>query len=191
MDLESPMITVVRNAQGQYNFTSRIRDEKNGRGDAGSRNTLRDEQRDSRLFWLSSLNISGGTLRFRDLTDGGELIATQINFKITDFESGEPFEIQLEAAVNAAQPNLQLRSWIGSIAEHRDLRDVPLAGELNATDLDLGKVNKALPRLRRALPRALRFDGIYTVKELKFKGTLNNLSLKGAVTGTDSSFRFE
>ena len=97
----------------------------------------------------------------------------------------------MEAAVNAAKPNLQLKSWIGSIAENRDFRDVPLAGELNATALDLGKVNKALPRLRRALPRALRFDGIYTIKELKFKGTLNNLSLKGAVTGTDASFRFE
>jgi uncharacterized protein involved in outer membrane biogenesis len=191
MDLESPIITVVRDAQGQYNFASGVRDEKNGRGGAGSRNTLRDEQRDSRLFWLSSLNISGGTLRFRDLTDDGELIATQINFRISDFESGEPFEIQLEAAVNAAQPNLHLTSWIGPIAEKRDFRDLPLAGELNATDLDLGKINKALPRLRRALPRALRFDGIYTVKELKFKGTLNNLSLKGAVTGTDASFRFE
>jgi hypothetical protein len=31
----------------------------------------------------------------------------------------------------------------------------------------------------------------YTIKDLKFKGTLNNLSLKGAVTGTDASFRFE
>ena len=62
---------------------------------------------------------------------------------------------------------------------------------INATALDLGKVNKALPQFRKSLPRALRFDGIYTIKELKFKGTLNNLSLKGAVTGTDASFRFE
>jgi hypothetical protein len=152
---------------------------------------LRDEQRDSRLLWVPSLNISGGTLRFRDLTDDGELSVTQINFKISDFESGEPFEIELEAAVNAATPNLQLKSWIGSIAEKRDFRDVPLAGVLNATALDLGKVNKGLPQFRKALPRGLRFDGIYTIKELKFKGTLSNLSLKGAVTGTDASFRFE
>jgi hypothetical protein len=48
-----------------------------------------------------------------------------------------------------------------------------------------------VPQFRKALPRALRFDGIYTIKDLKFKGTLNNLSLKGAVTGTDASFRFE
>ena len=191
MDLESPIITVVRDTQGLYNFTSRARNKKTGRQDADSGKKLRDEQQDSRRLWVPSLNISDGTLRFRDLTDGGELSATQINLKITDFESREPFEIQLEAAVNAAKPNLQLKSWIGAIAENGDFRDVPLAGEINATALDLGKVNKALPQFRKALPRALRFDGIYTIKELKFKGTLNNLSLKGAVTGTDASFRFE
>jgi len=119
------------------------------------------------------------------------LTATQIDLKTTEFGSGEPFEIQLEAAIMAAKPNLKLKSRIGSIAEHRDFRDVPLAGDINADDLDLGRVNKAVPQFRKALPKALRFDGIYTIKELKFRGTLNNLSLKGAVTGNDASFRFE
>ncbi|HKY07238.1 MAG TPA: hypothetical protein VJQ55_03310, partial [Candidatus Binatia bacterium] len=131
------------------------------------------------------------TLRFRDLTDGSELAATQINLKTTEMESGDSFEIHLAAAVMAAKPNLQLVTQIGAIADHPNFRDVPLAGEINATDLDLGKVNKALPRFSKALPRALRFDGVYTIKDLKFAGTLNNLSLKGAVTGTDASFRFE
>ena len=121
---------------------------------------------------------------FRDLTDGGELTATQINLKTTDIESGEPFEIHLAAAVNGCQTQLATREPDRRRSQgHRDFRDVPLAGEINATDLDLGKVNKALPQFRKALPRALRFDGIYTIKELKFAGTLNNLSFKGAVTG--------
>ena len=187
MALESPSITVVRDAQGRYNFANRARNEKSDRRGK----TLRVDQQDGRLLWAPSFHIFDGTLRFRDLTDGGELTATQIHFKATDFASGDAFEIELEAALNAAKPNLQLKSWIGSNPENRDFRDVPVAGELNATDLDLGKVNKALPQLRRALPRALRFDGIYTIKQLKFKGTLNHLSLKGAVTGTDASFRFE
>jgi len=190
MDLESPIIMVVRDAQGRYNFASRTRNEKNGLQSAEGEK-LRGEQHDSPLSVLPAFNIVDGTLRFRDLTDGSELTATQINLKISAFESDEPFEIQFEAAIMAAKPNLQLKSWIGSIAENRDFRDVPLVGELNAIDLDLGKVNKALPQFRKALPKALRFDGIYTIKELKFKGTLNNLSLKGAVTGTDASFRFE
>ena len=185
--LESPIVTVVRDAQGRYNFARRAGNEKGADG----RKKLRGEQRDSSLSVLPAVNISDGALRFRDLTDDSELTATQITLKISAVEADEPFEIQLEAAVMAAKPNLQIKSWIGSIVENRDFRDVPLIGELNATELDLGKVNKALPQLRKALPKMLRFDGIYTIKELKFKGTLNNLSLKGAVTGTDASFRFE
>jgi len=187
MHLESPLVAVIRDAQGRYNFASRAGDVKNGRDNPDTRKNLRD----SRLLFVPALNISEGTLRFRDLTDGGELTATQIDLKTTEFGSGEPFEIQLEAAIMAAKPNLKLKSRIGSIAEHRDFRDVPLAGEINADDLDLGRINKAVPQFRKALPKALRFDGIYTIKELKFRGTLNNLSLKGAVTGTDASFRFE
>ena len=190
MDLESPIIMVVRDAQGRYNFATRARNEKNGRRSAAGKK-LRGEQQDSPLSVLPAFNIVDGTLRFRDLIDGSEITTTQINLKISAFESDEPFEIQLEAAVMATKPNLRLKSWIGSIAENPDFRDVPLDGELNATDLDLGKVNKALPQFRKALPKMLRFDGTYTIKELKFKGTLNNLSLKGTVTGTDASFRFE
>src|SRR5262245_48323471 len=189
MALESPTITIVRDRQGRYNFAS-AGNETTGRNSSASQK-FRDDRQDSRPLALPAFDISDGTLRLRDLTNGSELIATQINLRTTDFESGDPFEIQLEVAVMAAKPNLRLEGWIGSIGENHDFRDVPLAGEINATDLDLGQVNKALPQFRKALPKALRFDGIYTIKELKFKGTLNNLSLKGAVTGTDASFRFE
>jgi len=189
VDIESPVITVVRDTQGRYNLVNHATDDKNEPHSASNRK-LRAQQNSRRSFVPAS-NISGATLRFRDLTDGGELIATQLYLKTTGFEAGEPFEIQLKAAVMAAEPNLELKSRIGSIAAHRDFRDVPLAGEINAHDLDLGRVNKALPQFRKALPRALRFDGIYTIKDLRFEGTLNNLSLKGAVTGTDASFRFE
>ncbi|HEX2929173.1 MAG TPA: AsmA family protein, partial [Candidatus Binatia bacterium] len=189
MALDGPTITVVRDTQGRYNFPRRA--EKNGREAAGRSKKSPVEQQDRRFLVLPAFDISSGTLRFRDLTDGSELTATQIDLKTSAFESGEPFEIQLDAAIMAAQPNLHLTSWIGSIGENHDFRDVPLAGEINATDLNLGQVNKALPQFRKSLPKALRFDGIYTIKELKFKGTLNDLSLKGAVTGTDASFRFE
>ncbi len=188
ISLVSPSITLVRDASGRYNFTSRNRgkDREGARG----KKARSAETRDSLFLWLPATIISNGTLRYLDLK-GGELTATQIDFKSSDFEKGQPIEIELTAAVNADKPNLTLKSRIGPMGSDRDFRDVLLDGEINATDLDLGKVNKALPRLRRALPRALRFDGVYTIKELRFKGPLNNLSLKGAVTGTDASFRFE
>jgi AsmA protein len=191
MVLESPLITIVRDARGRYNFASHADNEKNDRARADRGKEASSERKDVTLFLVASLNVSDGTLHYRDLKNGGELTATQINLKVNDFEWDEPFDIQLEAAIMAAEHNLKFKSRVGPIAGNRDYRDVPLDGDIRADGLDLGKVNTALPQFRKALPEALRFDGVYTIKDLKFKGTLNNLSLKGAVTGTDASFRFE
>ena len=189
--LESPVITIVRDARGQYNFASNARNQKSDRESADISKNASDRKQDSQLFLVASLNVSDGTLRYRDLKNGSELTATLINLEVNDFEWDEPFDIQLEAAVMAAKHNLKFKSRVGPIAGNRDYRDVPLDGDIRADALDLGKVNNAMLQLRKALPKALRFDGVYTIKDLKFKGTLNNLSLKGAVTGTDASFRFE
>jgi AsmA protein len=189
--LESPLITIVRDARGKYNFASSARNEKNEREKADDSKTASAKKPDSLLFLIASMNVSDGTLRYRDLKSSGELTATQINLKVNDFEWDEPFDVELEAAVMAAKPNLKFKSRLGPIGGNADYRNVPLDGDIHVDALDLGKVNAVLPQFRKALPRALRFDGVYTIDDLKFKGTLNNLSLKGAVTGTDASFRFE
>jgi uncharacterized protein involved in outer membrane biogenesis len=189
--LDSPRITIVRDAAGSYNFARAARNEKKVLGRAGATKISSLEKQVSQLLLTPSLTISDGTLRYRDLRDGGELVVSRIDLKVSDYEQDQLLEIQLEAAVIASKPNFQLKSRIGPMAGNRDYRNVPLDGEINADALDLGKFNKALPQFRKALPRALRFDGIYTIKELKFTGTLNHLSLKGTVTGTDGSFRFE
>ena len=191
MALESPLVTIVRDAEGQYNFAITARNKKSDRDSADSSKNASAEKQDVQLFLVASLNVTNGTLRYRDLTNGRELMATQINLKVNDFEWDEPFDIQLEAAVMADKHNLKFKSRVGPIAGNRDYRDVPVDGEIHADAFDMGKVNTALPQFRKALPKVLRFDGVYTIKDLKFKGTLNNLSLKGAVTGTDASFRFE
>jgi len=191
MVLESPLITIVRDARGRYNFTINAHNDNNERVNVHRGKKAPSEKEDGPLFLVAFLNISDGTLHYRDLQNGRELTATQIELKVTGFKQDEPFDVELEAAAMAAKPNLKFKSRIGPIAGARDYRDVPLDGDINADALDLGKVNTALPQFRKALPRALRFDGIYTIQGLKFKGTLNNLSLKGAVTGTDASFRFE
>ena len=191
MALESPLVTIVRDGEGQYNFGINARDKKSDRNSAdGSKNESAEKQ-DVPLFLVTSLNVTNGTLRYRDLKNGRELMATQINLKVNDFEWDEPFDVQLEAAVMADKHNLKFKSRVGPIAGNRDYRDVPVDGEIHTDAFDMGKVNTALPQFRKALPKVLRFDGVYTIKDLKFKGTLNNLSLKGAVTGTDASFRFE
>jgi len=186
--LESPVITIVRDADGGYNYESQTGKKQRGQ-DRSSRSekvTVKPQ-----LFALPALQVANGTLRYRDLKNDGELTVAQIELTVSDIAIDEAIEIDLAAAVMTTQPNLKFKSRIGPIAGIRDYRDYPIDGALDAQQLDLGKVNRALPQVRRALPKHLRFDGIYDFKEIKFKGTLNNPSLKGAVSGTDASFRLE
>jgi uncharacterized protein involved in outer membrane biogenesis len=189
--LQSPVITIVRDAKGRYNFASRGDNGKNDRNSAAGSKKASAETLGGQLLLVAWLTVTDGTLRYRDLTNRDELTATQIDLEVNDFQWDEPFDIHLEAAVMAAKQNLRFKTRLGPLAGNRDYGDVPLDGEIQADALDLGKINAALPQFTKTLPRALRFDGIYTVNELKFKGTWNKLSLKGAVTGTDASFRFE
>jgi uncharacterized protein involved in outer membrane biogenesis len=189
--LTSPVVPIVRDATGRYNFASPAGTGKNERNSAVGGKKASAENRYGQLLLIASLAVSDGTLHYRDLNNYGGLTATRINLKVNDFRWDEPFDIYLDAAVMAPKQNLQFRTRLGPVAGNRDYRDVPFDGQLDADALDLGRINAALPQFRKTLPRALRFDGVYTITGLRFKGTWNNLSLKGAVTGSDASFRFE
>ena len=186
--LDSPVITIVRAADGRYNYEPQARD-KQGAQESTSRGEKAANGR--QFFAISALQVANGTLRYRDVKNDGEITVAQIELTVSEIAADEAIEIDLAAAVMSAKANLKFKSRIGPIAGIRDYRDYPIDGALDAQQLDLGKVNRALPQMRRALPRHLRFDGIYDIKDLNFKGTLNNLSLKGAVSGTDASFRLE
>ena len=62
------------------------RNKKSDRDSADGIKTASAEKQDIQLFLVTSLNVTDGTLRYRDLTNGGELTATQINLKVNDFE---------------------------------------------------------------------------------------------------------
>jgi len=188
MTLDSPLITIVRDLDGRYNY-ERQAGERTSEPTRTNRNDR--SPRDRQIFALAAVQITNGELRYRDLKNDSDLIVSQIELTISDLDEDEPVEMQLSAAVMTNKPNFKFNIRVGPIAGIGDYRNYPIEGVLNAERLDLGKVNRALPQFRRATPRHLRFDGVYDIKNLKFKGTLKNPSLKGAVSGTDASFRFD
>ena len=125
------------------------------------------------LFAITALQVTNGTLRYRDLKNGGDLIVAQIQLTVSDLATDEAIEIDLAAAVMTAKPNLKFTSRIGPIAGIRDYRDYPIDGALDAQQLDLGKVNRALPQMRRALRqtstlrRHLRHQGSQVQRDIE------------------------
>lgn len=190
--LHEPVITIIRNARMEYNFSTLGKKDKEDKEKVKREREAKErEAKDGAPALVVSLvDISQGQLRYRDLKDGGDLEIKQIDLKVEDFDLGQSFTVELAVAILATKQNLKLKSRVGPLPADADFRRAPLDGVIQVDALDMRKVKAALPRLRKALPKALDFDGIYTIRDLKFTGTLNNLSLKGAIEGTDGSMRF-
>jgi hypothetical protein len=67
---------------------------------------------------------------------------------------------------------------------------VPVSGELNLDSLDMGELNKALPGLRKVLPKNFSLAGVFQVKALKFTGTLRDIGFNGQLDGTRGALRY-
>src|SRR5512139_2789150 len=146
--LDSPAITIVRDLDGRFNYET---PPGNKKGEPNRTNRSSHAPGEPQLFPIAAAQITDGTLHYRDLKSDSELAVSQIELRVIDFDEDEPLEVQLSAAVNIAKPNLKFNVSVGPIAGIRDYRDYPVVGELNAEQLDLGKVNRAVPQLRRSI----------------------------------------
>lgn len=190
--LESPTFTIARGDDAQNDDPSRRRPKERSRRTTVKSTTSSSSPQDGRsVLVLLPVQISNGTLRQRRSETASEVVATQIQLRIAGSNTDGPFDIELEAAVMAAKINLKIGGRFGPVAGVQDYRNIPIDGNLQLEALDMGKVNSVIPQLKKGLPKVLQFDGVYSTKGLVFKGTLNNPSLKGAITGSDVSVKFE
>lgn len=192
--LHDPVIRVIRNPAGQFNFSTigrkpadkRVPEEKK----SGKREKAASKQDPSPAFLASLINISGGDLRYIDRADGTDLQFLQVDLKVEDLDFNRPFSVELAAAIYAEQQNFKLNGVIGPLRADGDWTQIPLAGELNIDALDLGRIRKAAPKLRKALSREFDLSGIFRAKSLRFKGTLKDLALNGDLDGTQGEVRY-
>ena len=186
------VINIIRDNTGVYNFsslalesTSKPRPESSGKSQA----PMRDYS--PALIPSSSIQAINGTVRYVDQTNGSDLTIKRFDFKTTDLDDENSFQVELAMAVFAEEQNLQIRAAVGPLDSQRSVRDLPFDGELRFDRFDMGKLRAALPILKERLPKSLDLRGVYTTQGVRFKGTFNRPSLQGQVEGTDASFRFE
>jgi AsmA-like C-terminal region len=79
---------------------------------------------------------------------------------------------------------------VGPFPADGNLHQVPLDGKLQIETMDLYKLSAAVPQIKAALPKELDLSGAVKIKDLNFKGTLQNLSLNGVLDASDGAIRF-
>ncbi|MBI2230267.1 MAG: AsmA family protein [Deltaproteobacteria bacterium] len=189
--LHEPVIRLIRNANGDFNFATLGKKEKQEkvRGEVKKEIKPPAEKDSTAALFVSLVDISRGDLHFRDLKDGADLRLQQIDLKLSDLDFDKPVSAELAAALFSAKQNLKVKARVGPFQTGGEVSQLALDGQVQADPLDLGKLLAAAPRLGSALPKGVELAGVFRVKELKFKGTPQKLAFKGELEGTDGIVR--
>jgi len=186
--LHDPVIQIVRNRDGNFNFST-IGKKAKAKKDEHEKEERAPREEQSALL-ISLVDISNGNIRYLDKKNGTDMQAKQIDLKIEDFDFAKPFSVKLKAAIYADKQNFTLKSTIGPIGQRVDVANIPVDGEIDIDPLNMTQLRATLPIMKSAMPRELDVSGVYRVKDLKFKGTLNNLALDGQLEGTNGALRY-
>jgi uncharacterized protein involved in outer membrane biogenesis len=190
--LRDAVINIIRDSAGAYNFSTLGLESTGKESLHRSANSQAPATGHSpALNPISLIQVTNGSIRYLDQKNGRNLTVNQLDLKVVDLDYENSFQIELAMAVFAAEQNFQVKAALGPLGFQSSVRDLPLDGELRVDRLDMGKLRAALPIINKEMPKALDLRGVYTTEGVRFKGTLNKPSLKGAVEGTDASFRFE
>jgi uncharacterized protein involved in outer membrane biogenesis len=190
--IHDAVVNIIRDNAGVYNFSSI------GLKTPGKQNVERPvnsqmpaKQSAPGLIPSSLVQVINGTIRYRDQTNGSDVMVNRLDLRIVDLDHENSFRVELAMAVFAAEQNLQLTAVLGPVGTQRSVRDLPVEGELRFDHFDMGKLRAALPVIKQELPKALDLRGVYSTQGVRFRGSFNQPSLQGQVEGTDASFRFE
>src|SRR5262245_36657522 len=191
--LHAPVIRVVRNAEGKFNFSTigKKEKEKKPATDKEPKERAPRETREEAQpgFLVSLVDISRGDLRYIDQKEGADLELRQIDLKVEDLDLNRPFSVSLAAAVYDDKQNLKFKSKVGPVRADSAFDQAPLDGEVDIDPLDMTRLTSALPNLKSKLSKSVDLSGVFRVKDLKFKGTLKDLALNGEIDGTKGALR--
>jgi uncharacterized protein involved in outer membrane biogenesis len=130
LELNKPMIRVLRKADGTLNVSSiggtSPSGESIGRGEAAFRGIVWTMARE---VAIKGLAVKEGTVYFSDASlKGVPLQISHLNVEMTGFHTGSPFDVDVTSAVFSDQPNFALSGNMGPVLHEGvlDLTDCPL-----------------------------------------------------------------
>jgi len=139
---------------------------------------------------VSRLEISNGQLKYSDKQDNSNLELKQLDLTVEDFSLDNPFRVLLAVAVLESKQNVNLDGMIGPIGASPKPDSIPINAKINITALSFDSLQKALPEVKRQMPKELQISGGMQAKDLALKGNLSALAVAGALDLTGAGFKF-
>ncbi|MGH7830010.1 MAG: AsmA family protein, partial [Candidatus Binatia bacterium] len=188
--LHEPAIEIIRNQSGEFNFSTIGKDEAEREKEKTAEEREADRKKVPPHLFVSLVDISGGAVHYLDRREAIDLRARAIDFRVKDFSFDKPFSVDLAGALLSDKQNVKAQTRVGPLGSPGDLSKIPLESKIDIDPIDFGKLKSAVPAVRAALPKDLDLSGIWRVKDLRLKGTLNKFAIQGTVEGTHGAMSF-
>lgn len=188
--LHQPVITIIRDKKGQFNFASLGRPPQPEAQKKPEPTPSPGEPAVPPLL-VSLVDVADGQVRYLDRKDGLDLRISQLDLTVEEQGLDRPASVDLAAAVNADRQNLRIQGQIGPPPTRAvtDFKDLPMRGNIALGPVALADL-KRLGLLADTLPKDLSVDGPFSLSA-DMDGTLADLALQGKVTATDTAVRLK
>ena len=169
--LHRPVINVIKDEKGQFNFSSLGREREKKEGEKEKKEP--SEKRGTRpAFLVSLINIDGGQIQYADRSNGIDFRAHQVDLKVNDISFDHPIDIDLSAAIfGAEKQNLKVKARVGPLGSEAELKNLPVEGDLDLDTVPLANLEKTLPTLKQRYPQGLDLAGAVGSKS-HFSGSI-------------------
>ena len=209
--LHRPVIRIIRNAQGIYNFTGlgsraaverrpgllkRIRTVAQVSGDPAGRKPEPQQPMPREIagvgvnLAVDRVEISEGALDYRDEKNRHHLQLGKWDLNVDELRMDRPFKAVLAAAFLSDRQNLRFNGVIGPVGPRPRAGAVPVEGSVDIDTLSWDALRRAFPRMDKAWPEALDLTGSLQSQGLSLKGSLKALAVKGTLDLTDSGLKY-
>jgi AsmA protein len=157
--LNRPVIRVIRNEKGQFNFSTlgRAKEEeaeKKGKPDEPK------ERGSPPPFLIALVDVDQGEIYYNDKSQGIDFRAALVDLEVKEISLDRPVEIDLEAAVfGAKKQNLRIEGRVGPLGPKTDFNAVPVQGEVELQPVPLADLERTFPGFERRVPKDLELAG--------------------------------
>ena len=186
--LHQPVITVIRDKKGKFNFASLGGPDRQ----EGQKETARTPSPAATVplpLLVSLVDVAEGEVRYVDRKDGIDLRVSHIDLTVEDLGFDRPVSVKLSAAILAERQNIKINGRVGPFPSTLDYSAVPLEGKIEISSLNIGDLQRMFPQIKQYLPRGLGLSGPLQAKT-RVSGslkalTLSEVEISAAVFGAD------
>ena len=176
--LNDPVINLIRDKNGTYNFSSLVKDTKE---------ETKEEGKEAGYF-IGIADISNGTLHYKDRKDKTELNVSKIDFSSKGIEKNKPIAFDLAMAVLSESQNLKIDGTVGPENQVGGFDNAPVDLSVDIDSVNFADLNKNFPQVKQMLPEGLGLNGplktSFNAKGTVSKLDIKDLKLNGAVLGS-------